>query len=63
MFGLLVENGATYFHLARAYCKSHDYTVYQEAYMPTKTAVPNFNFAYPSNYYYAFPNRGDKICS
>jgi hypothetical protein len=63
VFFLLVSDGATYFHAASAFCNSYDYTVYQEAYMPTSSAVPSFNFVYTANYYYASPNLGSKSAS
>lgn len=51
VYQIKTHNGATSFSVANSFCGYYDYTVYEEAYMNTATAVPNHNFYWPYSYY------------
>lgn len=49
IFSLKTKNGATSFSVSETFCGYYNYTVYEEAYMNTATAVPNHNFDFSKN--------------
>ncbi len=55
IFHLTTSNGASSFSVSSGYCGYYDYTVYEEAYMPTAKAVPNANFNFAYSYYLPGP--------
>jgi hypothetical protein len=53
VYSKLNNDGATKLSISATStsCKDYGYTVYEEAYMPTSTSVPNFNFQFNANTY------------